>query len=48
LANLGVLLDPVDTFNDQFIGFGVDVNDLALNPAILARDYQDSVTFANS
>jgi hypothetical protein len=48
LANLGVLLDPVDTFNDQFVSFGVDVNDFALNSAILARNYQDRVTFANS
>jgi hypothetical protein len=34
-----VPFDPVDAFNDQFIGFGVDVNDLALNSAILARNY---------
>ena len=34
LAHFGVLLDPVYTFNNQLVRFGVNVNDFALNTTI--------------
>src|SRR5690606_24219698 len=42
-GDLGVLLDPVDTLDQDAVGLGVGLDDLALRALVLAGDDQDGV-----
>jgi len=44
LLHLGVLLDPVDAFDDDLLDLGQDRDDLALETLGLAGDHADEIT----